>query len=65
MYRDGFYYLFPAVTYSPSFHQYHQRKKLNYRVRNGNGCFILTIPTGNLYIYQSTTNFTLFQTMII
>lgn len=41
-----FLIIFPAVTYSPSFHQYHRRKKLNYRVRNGNGCILLTIPTG-------------------
>jgi len=31
-----------GATYSLSVNQYHRRKELNYRVRNGNGCGLFT-----------------------
>ena len=41
-------FLFPAMTYSLTFRQYHRRAGLNCRVRNGNGCFPCTMDTGKL-----------------
>ena len=46
--RPGLFVLFPAITYSLTFRQYHRREGLNCRVRNGNGCFPFTMDTGKL-----------------
>ncbi len=44
-FRDGLF-IAPSNTYSPIVRQYHRRRNINYRDRNGNGFFISTIVTG-------------------
>ena len=48
----------PGSTYfsSPSPDKYHRRYKLNFRIRNGNGCDLIAIPTRNFsFLFQTLT----------